>query len=108
MQGGDITRARFGDVRYRKPENEIEPKAFGVSGTNNPDEFAAAYGLQRRGGAVLDAGDLSAGQAPAPARQAARSAPGSRAQRYQAPAGRGGRRSPAAAGSQSLARLCRT
>ncbi len=66
VQGGDITRARFGDVRYRKPEDEIEPKSFGVSGTNNPDTFAAAYGLQRRGGAVLDAGDLSAGQAPAP------------------------------------------
>jgi hypothetical protein len=66
VNGGDITRARFNDIRYRKDDpDDTAPKQFQVSGTGDPDKFAKLYGLIRRPDAGLNAG-APAGAAPQP------------------------------------------
>jgi hypothetical protein len=62
VRGGDITRARFGDDRYRKPDpGGLAPRDFELNGIDSKDiqAFADAYGLSRRGGAALSAGPNS-------------------------------------------------
>jgi hypothetical protein len=62
VRGGDITRARFGDDRYRKPDpSGLAPRDFELNGIDSKDiqAFVSAYGLSRRGGAALSAGPVS-------------------------------------------------